>query len=67
MTEIEKIKQYIERTKIDEKTYSLYYMRAREWAALANSDLSISVVVALAFNYGLAKGYRAGIKEAKRV
>lgn len=66
MTEVEKIKQYIERTKMDRKTRFRYEISAPQWEALVNSSPSIFNVTALAFDYGLAKGYRAGIKEAKR-
>lgn len=67
MTEIEKINKYIERTKIDEKTCVSYGMKFVEFEALPLSNLSPFELIHIAFTYGLAKGYRAGIREAKRV
>ena len=66
MTEVEKIKKYIERTKIDGKTRLKYEISISQWEALVNSSPSIFDVASLAFDYGMTKGYRAGIREAKR-
>ena len=41
-------------------------MRVKEWNVLVNQTSYPVEAVALAFDYGLAKGYRAGIKEAKQ-
>lgn len=66
MTELEKIRKYIDRTKMDKKTYLTYCMCVKEWNVLVNQTSYPVEAVALAFDYGMAKGYRAGIKEAKQ-
>ena len=63
MSEIEKMKRYIERTKMDESLdapYSINLEEAFELArqALGCGDLPIEAI-SLTFNYGKAKGYRA--------
>ena len=71
MTEIEKMKRYIERTKMSASTTSLCKMNMLEafelaYQALECRDLPIEAI-SLAFDYGKAKGYRAAqakIKEA---
>ncbi len=65
MSEIEKMKRYIERTRIQGET-DKYDMRSTEWIALANMN-SIMDAIALAFNYGRAKGERHARKELKKV
>lgn len=67
MSEIEKMKRYVERTKMEKS--DRFYMDMAEAFALANQargsvDLLIEVI-ALAFNYGKAKGYRAAKAEVK--
>lgn len=68
MTEIEKIQRYIERTGINTRPTSPYSITWPEAAALAvrtqDSDLPIEVI-ALVFNYGMAKGYRAAKAEVR--
>lgn len=58
MSEIEKMKRYIERTKSPEDRWSL---SMSDWLALAGM-WPVSDAVALAYNYGKAKGYRAAKK-----
>lgn len=65
MTEIEKIKRYIGRTDIPFQTCGRYDMARTEWLALRHhSHGAVWDAVALAFDYGRAKGYRAGKKAA---
>lgn len=68
MTEIEKIQQYIKRTNMklsDPHRYAMNMSEAFELAHQAReSNLPIDVI-SPAFNYGLAKGYRAAKKEAR--
>lgn len=70
MSEIEKMKQYIERTKMNIKNPLQYAMNMREAFELAHmagvgDALSIKAI-SMAFNYGQAKGYRAAKAEARR-
>ena len=69
MSEIEKMKRYIERTKMDIKNPLQYAMNMREAFELARmaqtgSNLSIEAI-SMAFNYGQAKGYRAAKAERR--
>lgn len=69
MSEIEKMKRYIERTKMNDRLDSLYRMNLAEAFELtmqadASSDLSFNAIC-LAFNYGKAKGYRAAKAEGR--
>lgn len=70
MSEIEKMKRYIERTNIEEKKTDPYKMNICEafelaHQALSRGDLPIDVITP-AFDYGRAKGYRAAKAEARR-
>jgi len=69
MSEIEKMKRYIERTKIPHGKARVYQMSMQEALALYNQvytceDLPIDII-SLAFTYGQAKGYRAAKAEMK--
>lgn len=67
MSEIEKMKRYIERThmkKVD--NYCLVYGEAVELLHAATDVNGMFDVISLAFNYGKAKGYRAAKAEVKR-
>lgn len=64
MSEIERIKRYIERTKVKESVKN--EMKASEWISISKND-SVLDAIALAFNYGRAKGYRAAMSERKAV
>jgi hypothetical protein len=69
MSEIEKMKRYIERTKMDIKNPLQYAMNMREAFELSKQahgcgDLPIEMIN-LAFNYGKAKGYRAAKAEGR--
>lgn len=61
MTEIEKMKKYIERTKLNISATSPYQANTKE--ILAISDLPSFDAIILAFAYGRAKGYRAAKAE----
>jgi len=70
MSEIEKMKQYIEQTNIPVSKASAYQMNMQEAFALSHQaytcgDFPIEMI-SLAFNYGQAKGYRAAKAEARR-
>ncbi len=63
MSEIEKIKQYIDRTKINDKR-SFYEMRFSECIALARMEDTCYAIM-LAFEFGRAKGERHARKVLK--
>lgn len=64
MSEIEKIKRYIERTKVPQpERYELGGMEARA----LRTETDIVDIVYTAFLYGRAKGYRAAQAEWKAV
>lgn len=63
MTEIEKMKQYIERTKVKDD-HDVYVMRAREVMTLLSCN-DPADAIGLAFDYGKAKGYRAAKAEVR--
>jgi len=62
MSEIEKMKRYIERT--DMKLSDRYQMGTMEALTLAHHDDWLDAIL-LAFNYGQAKGYRAAKAKMK--
>ena len=66
MTEIEKMRKYIERTKIPIANTSGYNMATLEAFALIEDGGTPFESVVLAFKYGQAKGYRAAKAEVKR-
>ena len=60
MTEIEKMKRYIERTPMKKAdNYCLVYGEAVELLHAATDTNGMFEIIALAFDYGKAKGYRA--------
>lgn len=67
MTEIEKMKKYIERTKLDPN--DRFYLDAKEAFELAYQAINCEdfplKVINLAFAYGKAKGYRAAKAERR--
>ncbi len=66
MTEIEKMKKYIERTKMNVSLASPYQMSVRETLDLAKGAAETPVdIICLAFDYGCAKGYRAAKAEGR--
>ena len=69
MSEIEKMKRYIERTKMDVKNPLQYAMNMREafeLAQMAGTGDALSIeAISIAFNYGQAKGYRAAKTERR--
>lgn len=69
MSEIEKMKKYIERTKMktsDTGSYKMNVMEAFELAeqAIGCGGLPVEMII-LAFNYGQAKDYRAAKAEGR--
>ena len=60
MTEIEKMKRYIERTKMDKN--DRFYLDMAE--AYESPSLPLDAI-SLAFKYGKAKGYRAAKAERR--
>lgn len=65
MNELEHINRYIERTKLGR--LSAYQLRIQEGLALADAArVSPADMICLAFEYGMAKGYRAARAEAKK-
>lgn len=69
MSEIEKMKRYIELTKMNIKNPLQYAMNMREAIELAEmaktSGLFPIDAISLAFDYGQAKGYRAAKAKMK--
>ena len=65
MTEIEKMKRYIERTKLDDSQYCLGFIEAVAIAKTAQTYDDALDAVSLAFKYGQAKGYRAAKAEVR--
>ncbi len=69
MSEIEKMKKYIERTKMGIKNPLQRAMNMREafeLAGMAKTDSSLFIeAISIAFNYGQAKGYRAAKAERR--
>ena len=68
MSEIEKIRQIVERANLDK--YDGYKIGAIEGLELSKAayeakDLPLEIIL-LAFNYGRVKGYRAAKAEARR-
>lgn len=68
MSEIEKMKRYIERTPLDKN--DRYFITIQEVFELGKAakteDAGLIDALALAFNYGKAKGYRAAKAEVNR-
>ena len=65
MKELERINRYIERTKLD--PLPAYHLRLNEGFALADAArVSPVSTICLAFEYGMAKGYRAAKAEQKK-
>lgn len=66
MSDIERMKRYIRRTKIDPKSRDLYTLRLSDIAALHDMPrFGLCDVICMAFDYGMAKGYRMAKKEDK--
>lgn len=67
MSKIEKMKRYIERTKMGKaENYCLVYGEAVELCHTARDDYdSLLEIIALAFDYGKAQGYRAAKAERR--
>ena len=65
MSEIEKMKRYIERTKLDKNRMCLGFVEACALARGAKTADDALEMIALAFNYGKAKGYRAAKAEVR--
>ena len=66
MSEIEKMRRYIERTKMGRAdNYGLVFGEVVELLRAATDTNSMFEIIALAFNYGKAKGYRAAKAEGR--
>lgn len=68
MTEIERIRRYVEREKVSQNSrYDMDMIEGLELskAAYEAEDLPLGIIV-LAFNYGRAKGYRAAKAEGRK-
>ena len=66
MSEIEKMKRYIERTRMNKAdNYCLVYGEAVELLKTATDVNGMFEVISLAFDYGRAKGYRAAKAERR--
>ena len=65
MSEIEKMKAYSEKTGIPFKVRQRYGLCFGETLALAHYKGPIDSVC-MAFSYGMAKGYRAGVASMKK-
>lgn len=69
MSEIEKMQRYIKRTKLKESDTGPYKMNMVEAFELVHqarkSDTLFIEMIALAFEYGKAKGYRAAKAEVR--
>ncbi len=69
MSEIEKMKRYIARTKMktsDTGPYTMNMREAFELAHMAGAGDALSIkAISMAFNYGQAKGYRAAKAEGR--
>lgn len=69
MSEIEKMKRYIERTNMNIENPLQYAMNMREafeLAHMAGAGDALSIkAISMAFNYGQAKGYRAAKAEGR--
>lgn len=66
MSEIEKMRRYIERTKMGRAdNYCLVYGEAVELLHTVTDTNSLFEIIVLAFEYGKAKGYRAAKAEGR--
>lgn len=61
---LQAIRRYIEKTEIPSEIQSRYIMRCSEISALLSFDLPVDRIF-LTFEFGLAKGYRAGTRNAR--
>lgn len=70
MSEIEKMKRYIERTNMKLENPHSYAMNLKEAFELSHQAYSVDdlpiEMISLAFNYGQAKGYRAAKAEGRK-
>lgn len=66
MTEIEKMKRYIERTKFSSRAVNHYYLNWTEVGLLRDEMCRDPFrALCLAFDYGKAKGYRSAKAEGR--
>lgn len=66
MSEIEKMKRYIERTPMKKAdNYCLVFGEVVELVGAAKGSDALFDIIALAFDYGKAKGYRAAKAKMK--
>ncbi len=68
MSELDKIRRYIEKTELSRKVKDGYCMRLNEMDAFHEAMRRDEFhTLSLVFAFGLAKGYRAAKAETKRV
>ncbi len=66
MTEIEKMKRYIERTRMSKEPKRAYQMSIAEMLDLAHASQDTPVdAIVMAFNYGCAKAHREAQAERR--
>ena len=65
MSELERIRKYIDKTKCRDERYSATISEIDLFARFSADGHPIEAII-LAFDYGRAKGYRKGRKEAVR-
>lgn len=65
MTEIEKMKRYIDRTGLAKSKIENYFLSSNQIIALHN-DLDFFKALCMAFEYGRAKGYRCVMAEVQK-
>lgn len=66
MSEIEKMKRYIKQTNMPHSAFRRYQMNWDDLSGLTQMREAFTDAVCLAFDYGMAKGYRAAKAEARR-
>lgn len=66
MSDLERIHQYVKRTNMTRSKLSYYQMTWDDLSGLMEMRETFTEAVCLAFNYGMAKGYRAAKAEARR-
>ena len=62
--ELQRIQRYIENTELSAEVYRLYSLYYAELRALWSMD-NLYCMIVMAFEFGRAKGYRAGVKSMR--
>lgn len=66
MSDLERIHRYIKQTNMPRSKLSYYQMTWDDLSGLTQMREAFTDAVCLAFDYGMAKGYRAAKAEARR-